>query len=44
MAKMDMAKYKILRAGRFLNPEEMLIRYNRKQGRVSRKYKARHIQ
>lgn len=44
MAKIGTAKYKILHTGKFINPHEIIIRYERKRGKNSRKYKARYIQ
>ena len=44
MAKIGIAKYKILPIGKFLSPHEIITRYERKQGKNSRKFKARYIQ
>ncbi|MEA1981039.1 MAG: transposase [candidate division Zixibacteria bacterium] len=44
MAKIGTAKYKVLPTDKFLNPNEIITRYNRKQGKNSRKYKARYMQ
>ncbi len=44
MAKIGTAKYKILPTGKFLNPNQIITLYERKQGQYSRKYKARYIQ
>ena len=44
MAKIGIAKYKILPKGKFLNPHELITKYDRKDGHESRKYKARYIQ
>ncbi len=44
MAKIGTAKYEILPKGKFLNPKQIIAQYERKEGKDSRKYKARYIQ
>ena len=44
MARIGIAKYYILPTGKSLNPHEIITRYERKNGKNSRKYKARYIQ
>ena len=44
MAKIGTAKYKILPKGKILNPHAIITQYERKNGKTSRKYKARYIQ
>ena len=44
MAKIGIAKYKILPTGELINPHQIITRYERKKGKTSRKYKARYIQ
>ena len=43
MAKIGKAKYEILPEGKSLNPQEIITRYERKQGHYSKKYKAEYI-
>ena len=44
MAKIANAKYKILATGKLLTPHEIITRYERGNGKNSRKHKARYIQ
>jgi hypothetical protein len=44
MAKIGTAKYTLLPNGDILNPHQIITKYERKQGKNSRKYKSRYIQ
>ena len=44
MAKIGIAKYRVLPDDKLLNPHEIIKRYERKNGHYSRKYKANYIQ
>jgi len=44
MAKIGRAKYVVLPKGKLLGPQAIITQYERKEGRASRKYKARYIQ
>lgn len=44
MARIGNAKYKILPIAKLLTPHEIITRYDRKEGKNNRKYKARYIQ
>ncbi len=44
MARIANAKYKILPTGKLLTPHEIIARYERRNGKNNRKYKARYIQ
>ena len=43
MARIGTAKYELLPEGKFLNPKQIITRYERKKGRYSRKYKSKYI-
>ncbi len=44
MAKIGTAKYEVLPKGKILSPQAIITQYERKNGKTSRKYKARYIQ
>ncbi|MCP4264780.1 MAG: transposase, partial [Candidatus Brocadiaceae bacterium] len=43
MAQMGKAKYELLPTGKFLNPKEIVVRYERTEGKWNRQYKSRYI-